>query len=124
VGGFLVLSLREPPPRWGHVTAGTGQVTVQRPSPGHIGLDLRGDPREIFISEAHHPFWRVEPPVGPLRADAQGLMVLGPLTHAPAQLTLTYRPPALPLQVTLAGLAGVVALLVVGRFRSRPARLR
>lgn len=124
LGRFLVLELRAPGPLWARISAGSGTVSAARLSPGRLRLSLEGAPREVSISEAFHPFWRVDPPAGPLRADEHDLMVLGPLADGTREVALTYRPPALPGLITRAGVLGIVLLLALDLIRRRRARAR
>jgi hypothetical protein len=130
VGGrFLVLERRGAEGRWARALDGAGEVSLERLQPGRLRLEVAGTPRRIALAQAHHPFWRVDPPGGAtLRADADGLMVVEPSGTQAQRLELTYQPPALPGQLSLAGVAGIAVLAAVDVLRRRrrraPAALR
>jgi hypothetical protein len=111
IGPYLVLGLRGAASAWGTVTGGAGTVDVERPAPGELHVATRGSVESVSLSEAFHPFWRVEPARSArLRSDANGLMVLDHLASPRSPVTLVYSPPALPGYLTLGG-AGLIACL-------------
>lgn len=115
VGRYTLLERRGAIAQWGRVLEGTGDLSVARVAPGHIQVAIGGNPERIEVNESYHPFWRLEPAdAGRIGKDGDGLIVVDRLAKGRSGFDLIYRPPSLPMRLTLLGCLGIAALFAAG----------